>query len=249
MPALLKLPACGNCRYNRDMKPVTWHDWEVSLTEARQIQERLAARVSRRNDVREVHFVAGIDVAAGRKAGLATAAAVVLSYPELAAVEIEMVKGELNYPYIPGFLSFRELPLALRAYEKLATIPDLVMVDGQGIAHPRRLGLASHLGLFISRPTIGCAKSPLCGTFAVPDSPAGSYSEVVENGETIAVALRTKTGVKPVFVSVGHKVSLNAARKWVLGCCRDYRLPEPTRLAHLAAGGNLPFSGNITHPL
>jgi deoxyribonuclease V len=231
------------------MKPVTGHDWQVSLTEARQIQERLAARVSHRNHVRDVHFVAGIDVAAGRKAGLATAAVVVLSYPWIAAVEIEVVKGELNYPYIPGFLSFRELPLALRACEKLATIPDLLIVDGQGIAHPRRLGLASHLGLLISRPTIGCAKSPLCGTFSVPDSPAGSYSEVVENGETIAVALRTKNGVKPVFVSVGHKVSLSAARKWVLDCCRGYRLPEPTRLAHLAAGGNLPLSNNITHPL
>ena len=121
----------------------------------------------------------------------------------------------------------------------LAITPDLILVDGQGIAHPRRMGLASHLGLFLDTPTIGCAKSLLCGSHEMPGDEPGSYAEVVDRGEIIGVALRTKLGVKPVYVSIGHKIDLQTAIHWVLECCRGYRLPEPTRLAHLAAGGNL----------
>jgi deoxyribonuclease V len=127
----------------------------------------------------------------------------------------------------------------LAACEELTVTPDLILVDGQGVAHPRRLGLASHLGLFLNTPTIGCAKSLLCGRHEVPGVEPGSYAEVIDKGETIGVALRTKLEVKPVYVSIGHKVDLQAAIYWVLECCRGYRLPEPTRLAHLAAGGNL----------
>ena len=134
---------------------------------------------------------------------------------------------------------FRELPVILSACEKLNINPDLILVDGQGIAHPRRFGLASHLGLFLDTPTIGCAKSLLCGSHAAPGDEAGNYEEITDSGENIGVVLRTKNRVKPVYVSIGHKVDLATAIHWVLKCCRGYRLPEPTRMAHQAAGGNL----------
>jgi len=215
------------------------HGWQVSSAQALDIQRRLAAQVSRSSEVVTPRFIAGVDISAGNAQGVATGAVVVLQYPELRAVEAKVVSGELNFPYIPGLLSFRETPLILAACQKLTITPDLILVDGQGIAHPRRMGLASHLGLFLNSPTIGCAKSVLCGTHEMPAIEPGSYAEVVDRDETIGVALRTKLGVKPVYVSIGHKIDLQTAIHWVLKCCRGYRLPEPTRLAHLAAGGNL----------
>ena len=170
---------------------------------------------------------------------MAKGAVVVLEYPELRVVETKVARGKLELPYIPGLLSFRESPLTLAACHELATTPDLILVDGQGIAHPRRLGLASHLGLFLNTPTIGCAKSILCGNHEVLGDEPGSYAEILDRGEIIGAALRTKLRVRPVYVSIGHKVDLNTAIYWVMNCCRGYRLPEPTRLAHLAAGGNL----------
>ncbi len=170
---------------------------------------------------------------------MATGAVVVLSYPELRVMETKVVRGRLDFPYLPGYLCFREAALVLAACEGLRITPELILVDGQGIAHPRRFGLASHLGLFLDTPTIGCAKSRLCGSHETPGIEPGSYAEVRDKGETIGVALRTRLGVKPVYVSIGHKVDLEAAVHWVLECCRGYRLPEPTRLAHLVAGGNL----------
>jgi deoxyribonuclease V len=161
-------------------------------------------------------------------------------------VETKVVQGRLDFPYIPGLLSFRELPLTLAAYESLSITPDLVLVDGQGVAHPRRFGLASHLGLVLDTPTIGCAKSRLCGRHEEPGIEAGSYAEVVDKGETIGVALRTRPKVKPVYVSTGHKVDLEDAIHWVLECCRGYRLPEPLRLAHQAAGGKLGRGKSLT---
>ena len=129
--------------------------------------------------------------------------------------------------------------MTLAACQQLTITPDLILVDGQGIAHPRRMGLASHLGLFLDTPTIGCAKSLLCGEHEAPGETSGSYTEVVDRGEIIGAAVRTRPGVKPVYVSIGHKIDLNNAIYWVLKLCRGYRLPEPARLAHLAAGGNL----------
>ncbi len=195
--------------------------------------------MSRSSEVTTPRFIAGVDISVSKARGIATGAVVVLEYPELRLVETKVVNGKLDFPYIPGLLSFRESPLTLAACERLAITPDLILVDGQGIAHPRRLGLASHLGLFLNTPTIGCAKSLLCGTHEVPGEKPGSYAEVVDRGEIIGAALRTKLGVKPLYISVGHKVDLQTAIYWVLECCRDYRLPEPTRFAHLAAGGNL----------
>jgi deoxyribonuclease V len=154
-------------------------------------------------------------------------------------VEVKVVEGKITFPYIPGLLSFRESPLILAACEKISNVPDLILIDGQGIAHPRRLGLASHVGLFLDLPTIGCAKSILCGQHRLVGEEAGSHAELLDNRELIGAALRTKSGVRPIYVSVGHKIDLASALQWVIKCCRGYRIPEPTRLAHLAAGGML----------
>jgi deoxyribonuclease V len=215
------------------------HGWQISTSEALEIQRKLSSQVIRSGEVETPQLIAGVDAAVGRSDEMARAAVVVLSYPELKVVAVAVTEGSLSLPYIPGLLSFRECPLILTAFEKLSCIPDLVMADGQGIAHPRRMGLACHLGLFLNIATIGCAKSRLCGNHQPPDEASGSYAEVVDKGETVGIALRTKTGVKPIYVSTGHKISLQNAVYWVMNCCRGYRLPEPTRLAHLAAGGNL----------
>jgi len=215
------------------------HDWQVNYTEALDTQLRLAAQVSRRGEVITPRFIAGVDMAVGKAQEMATGAVVVLNYPELRLVETKVVKGRLDFPYIPGLLSFRESPLILNACQQLTVTPDLILVDGQGIAHPRRMGLASHLGLFLNTPTIGCAKSRLCGSHEMPGDEPGSYAELIDKGEIIGAALRTRTGVKPIYVSIGHRVDLSTAIYWVMSCCRGYRLPEPTRLAHLVAGGNL----------
>jgi len=221
------------------MKVEKLHGWRLSVTEALDMQRGLASRVSRNGNVISPRFIAGVDIAVGKAWEMATGAVVIVSYPEMRLVETKVVRGKLDFPYIPGLLSFRESPLTLAACEQLEITPDLILVDGQGIAHPRRMGLASHLGLFLNMPTIGCAKSLLCGTHQTPGTELGSYTEVTDNGETIGAALRTKLGVKPVYVSIGHKIDLENAIHWVLQCCRGYRLPEPSRLAHLAAGGSL----------
>jgi len=215
------------------------HSWQVSTAQALEIQRRLAEQVSKRSEVTTPRFIAGVDISTRKGEEMASGAVVVLNYPELSIVETRVAQGKLGLPYIPGLLSFRESPLILAACQKLTITPDLILVDGQGIAHPRRLGLASHLGLFLDTPTIGCAKSKLCGSHEAPGDEPGSYTKVVDRGEVIGAVLRTKPGVKPVYVSIGHKVDLKTAIHWVMNCCRGYRLPEPTRLAHLAAGGNL----------
>ena len=226
-------------RYNRDVKVKKLHSWQLSTSQAIDVQHRLAAQVSRSSEVIAPRFIVGLDISVGKAQGVATGTAVVLNYPELRVVETQVAQGRLDFPYIPGLLSFRESPLTLAACEQLSIIPDLILVDGQGVAHPRRFGLASHLGLFLDMPTIGCAKSLLCGSHEEPGVEPGSYAEITNRGETIGVALRTKLGVKPIYVSIGHKIDLQTAIYWVLECCRGYRLPEPLRLAHLAAAGNL----------
>jgi deoxyribonuclease V len=221
------------------MRIVHRHSWRVTPAEAIKIQERLAAEVCRTGDVDSPRLIAGADISVNRWEKTGTGAVVVLSYPGLEIVETKVVKAHLEFPYIPGLLSFREAPLILAACEELTMTPDLLLVDGQGIAHPRRMGLASHLGLCLDIPTIGCAKSRLCGRHEEPDYEAGKYTELTDNDEVIGTVLRTKTGVNPIFVSIGHRIGLAKAIYWVTACCRGYRLPEPTRLAHQAAGGNL----------
>jgi deoxyribonuclease V len=233
------LPVVGDYGYNQGMKIVERHGWRVGATRAREIQTELAGEVSRVSDVLDPHLIAGTDISVNMVDGTGTGAAVVLSYPELEIIEVRVVSGRLDFPYVPGLLSFREAPLVLEACARLTVAPDLIMVDGQGIAHPRRLGLASHLGLFLETPTIGCAKSRLCGEHGAPGQAPGSYAELLDGGEVVGAALRTRAGVNPVYVSIGHKIDLPSAIHWVLACCRGYRLPEPARLAHLAAGGNM----------
>jgi len=215
------------------------HSWQMAPDQAIKVQRQLAVEVSRRNEVEAVGLVAGVDISAPNAAGLARAAVVVLSYPELTSVETKVIMKEVMFPYVPGLLSFRESPLIIAACEELEATPDLILVDGQGIAHPRRLGLASHLGLLWGRPTIGCAKSRLCGEHKIVPPEKGSYVEITDNGEVIGAALRTKAGAPPLYISIGHMVDLETAISWVLRCCQGQRLPEPTRLAHLAASGHL----------
>ncbi len=215
------------------------HGWHVSIPQALNIQRELAARVSRISEVGELHLIAGVDISVNRAQGMATGAAVVMDYPALKVVEVKTVSEKLAFPYIPGLLSFRESPLVLAACEKLTVTPDLILVDGQGLAHPRRLGLASHLGLLLDTPTIGCAKSRLCGRHEAPARGPGNSAELVDQGELIGAVLRTKADTSPLYISIGHKVDLDTAVQWVLACCRGYRIPEPLRFAHLAAGGKL----------
>jgi len=217
------------------------HGWDMNLAQAKEMQLSLARKIVTNNEGINPHLVAGVDISSPDSQGIARGAVVVLSYPEFGVVEAKTAEGKIAFPYIPGLLSFREAPLILAACEKLCHTPDLVLVDGQGIAHPRRLGLASHLGLFLNVPTIGCAKSILCGRHEPVGEEVGCRDELIDNGEIIGAALRTKIGTKLIYVSVGHKIDLASALYWVMKCCRGYRLPEPTRLAHLAAGGNLVF--------
>ena len=215
------------------------HSWQISVAQAQEVQRSLARQVSWTNEVAIPHLIAGVDMSAPASTGMARAAAVVLSYPGLEIVEVAIAEDRLGFPYLPGLLSFREAPLVIAACQKLSTNPNLILVDGQGIAHPRRFGLASHLGLLLDTPTIGCAKSRLCGRHESPGIEAGAYAELTHNGEVIGVALRTKIQVSPIYVSIGHRIDLPTAIYWTMQCCRGYRLPEPSRLAHLAAGGKL----------
>lgn len=218
------------------MNIVRRHGWRVTTARAIEIQTELAAEVSTTGNITGPRCIAGADISVNRWAKTGTAAVVVLSYPEMVLIEKQVVSQRIDFPYVPGLLSFREAPLILAACERLAVTPDLFIVDGQGIAHPRRIGLASHLGLFLDTPTIGCAKSRLCGRHQEPAEATGSHTELIDQGEIIGAVLRTRTGVKPVYISPGHRIELPAAVRWVLACCRGYRLPEPTRLAHQVAG-------------
>lgn len=221
------------------MKAKPLHEWRVSTAEAKEIQLRLAGQVSRINAINNPKFVAGVDLSPPDRDGIARGAVVVLRLPELELVEIQTASARPGFPYVPGLLSFREAPVILAACEKLKLSPDFILVDGQGIAHPRRIGIASHLGLLLNIPGIGCAKSILVGKSEEVGAEVGSWSPLLDKGELIGAALRMRKGVKPVYVSIGHRVDLESAIHWVLACCGGYRLPEPIRLAHLAAAGKL----------
>jgi len=221
------------------MDIVHLHEWQVTPAQAMKIQVELAAQVSKVGAVASPRFIAGVDISVDRWAKTGTGAVVVLNYPGLELVETRVVTDRIEFPYIPGLLSFRESPLIIKACEALTVTPDLVFVDGQGYAHPRRMGIASHLGLLLNIPAIGCAKSRLIGSYQEPDAAAGNFTNLLDKGEVIGAALRTRDSVSPLFISIGHKISLPSAIDWVMVCCRGYRIPEPTRLAHQAAGGFL----------
>ena len=211
----------------------------LNTAQAVEIQNNLSGRVIKHDMLPDIKYIAGVDMSIRRTSKTAIASVVLLNYPGLEIIEIQTASGDLEFPYIPGLLSFRELPLTIAACEKLSITPDLIVVDGQGIAHPRRIGLASHLGIIMDIPTIGCAKSRLCGSHTEPENEPGDYTNLIDKDEIIGAVVRTKHGVKPVYVSIGHRISLDTAIDWIIRCCRGYRLPQPTRLAHLAAGGNL----------
>jgi deoxyribonuclease V len=217
------------------MKVVSTHPWEVTPAEGKRVQNELREKVSTTWEPIDVKTVAGVDV--GMKGEMAKAAVVVLSYPELSPLDQSLAQVPLTMPYIPGLLAFREAPAILAAYEKLASEPDLLIFDGQGLAHPRHFGIASHVGVILDVPSIGCAKSRLWGSHHEPPHEAGSYAHLYDGEEIIGAVVRTRTGVHPVYVSIGHKIDLPTAIQFILSCCRRYRLPEPIRFAHRAAGG------------
>ncbi len=213
------------------------HPWNLPPAQAIALQKHLATRVVTDTalELDHVHLVAGVDVSV--KAGMSHAAIVVMTFPALAHLETTTASLPTPYPYIPGLLSFREGEVILRAYTSLRHTPDVLLFDGQGRIHPRRLGIAAHLGLWLDRPTVGCAKSPYIGHYTQPDMPRGSSQPVQDvQGETLGLVLRTRAGVKPVFVSPGHRCDLASAHAIVMACVTRYRLPEPIRAAHRAAG-------------
>jgi len=216
------------------MRVPNLHPWDVSPREAMEIQLRLRERVRVAPlDVERVRRVAGADVSFDKGSDTIFAAVVVLELPHLGIVEHATMTTRTRFPYIPGLLSFREAPAVLKAFEKVTQWPDVLLVDGQGLAHPRRMGLACHLGVWLDLPTIGCAKSLLVGTYEEPAPQAGSYSPLLDRGEVVGVALRTKDNTSPLFISPGHKVDVESAIRVVLRCVAGHRQPEPTRQAHL----------------
>ncbi|HEY5639677.1 MAG TPA: deoxyribonuclease V [Dehalococcoidia bacterium] len=219
------------------------HEWDVTAAEAIALQKELAPRVIRAGDPGDVRLIAAADLAFvdrrwPRQPTRGRAAVVLMRYPELEVVEEQVVEGDVSFPYIPGLLSFREAPLLAQALERLDEAPDLLLIDGQGYAHPRRFGIASHIGLMAGLPTIGCAKSRLCGEHAEPAQPRGAGVELRDGGEVIGTVLRTRSAVKPLYVSVGHMIGLEAAAEWVLRLAPRFRLPEPIRVADALSKGH-----------
>ncbi|MEQ6888836.1 deoxyribonuclease V [Halomonas sp. CS7] len=220
------------------MPDTALHDWNLAPKEAIALQKRLAGRVEREDRLDTVRHLAGVDIGFEQDGAITRAAVVVLAWPPEAegaftVVERVVHREPTRMPYVPGLLSFREVPAALGAFEKLTTRPQLAMVDGQGIAHPRRIGVASHLGLWLDLPTIGVAKTRLCGRHDEPGPARGDWVPLVDGpeDETIGAVLRSRAKVKPIFVSPGHRVSLHTALDWVVACLGRTKLPEPTRLA------------------
>jgi deoxyribonuclease V len=214
------------------LQPRIRHDWDLAVPEARALQEKLRGRVIERDTGRLPRLVAGADISFDRSSPELHAAVVVLDAESLEVVEIAAVRARARFPYVPGYLSFREIPPLLEAFAKLEAAPDLIVCDGQGRAHPRRFGLACHLGVLLDLPTLGCAKSRLIGDYREPGPRRGAHTRLRDGGEVIGEVVRTRSGVKPVFVSVGHRVCLETARRSVLRLAVRYRLPEPVRAAH-----------------
>jgi len=213
------------------MKVPPHHRWDATCAEAVRIQAQLAARLTEERLARP-RTVAGVDVGYSRATDLCCAAAVLWDVEQGEVIETAQASGRATFPYVPGLLTFREGPHALAALERLRTQPDVLLFDGQGQAHPRRMGIAAHLGVILDAPTIGCAKSRLVGDHDEPGQERGAWSELMHKGVCVGRALRTRAGVKPVFVSAGHRTDIESATRVVMACVTRFRLPEPTRLAH-----------------
>ena len=217
------------------MKARSLHGWDLTPKEAIALQTALRGRVVRKDRIGAVRRVAGVDVGFEQDGRVTRAAVAVLDFPDLALVEQVVVRAATAFPYVPGLLSFREAPAVLAAFEEIRVAPDLILYDGQGIAHPRRFGIASHVGLLLDCPSIGVAKSRLVGEHRMPATRRGAWTPLRDAGEVIGAVLRTRASVKPLYVSIGHRVSLETAVRWTLACVTRYRLPETTRWAHRLA--------------
>jgi deoxyribonuclease V len=213
------------------------HEWNISPSEAIAIQKAMAIEVvdNRPLKLDTIKLVAGVDVSVKENA-LSQAAVVVLTFPELKVIEKVTAQMATPFPYIPGLLTFREGPVLENAFRQLKNVPDVFIFDGMGRIHPRRMGIATHMGLWLQRPTIGCGKSMFVGTYVEPPNTRGSYADLMDHGEKLGVILRTRPDVKPVYISVGHLADLPSAIELVMRCTTKYRLPEPIRSAHNTAG-------------
>jgi deoxyribonuclease V len=211
------------------------HPWNVSVRRAARIQEMLRSRlrIPGRPSRRAPALVAGADVSYDRGSAIIFGAVVVLTWPDLEVVETRGSIGRARFPYVPGYLSFREIPILLKAFARVKTKPDLILCEGQGIAHPRRFGLACHLGMVLAVRSVGCAKSRLVGEHEDPARERGSMASLVYEGREVGLVLRTRDGVAPMYVSPGYRIGFEEAARSVLACCRGVRIPEPTRLAHI----------------
>jgi deoxyribonuclease V len=213
------------------------HRWDLTPKEAAALQEQLRGRIVREDRLGPVECVAGVDVGFEADGKITRAAVAVLSFPDLKPVEHAIARLPTAFPYVPGLLSFREAPAVLEAFTGLRTPPDLILYDGQGLAHPRRFGIAAHVGLLLDVPTIGVAKTRLIGEHARVPAAKGRWTPLLDGEEVIGAVLRTRAHVKPLFVSIGHRISLETAVRYVMACVTRYRLPETTRRAHRLASG------------
>ena len=213
------------------MKIAHSHPWVKTVAEAKVIQEQLKTQVITQDCLAKADYVAGVDVGFKDNFQITQAAVAVLSFPQLELVEHAIAQIPTTFPYVPGYLSFREIPAIVEAVTKLTITPDLILCDGQGLAHPRRFGLACHLGILLDLPTIGVAKSLLIGKHEEVPKSKGSWTALVDREETIGIVLRSRTNVKPIYISIGHKISLETAVNYVMKCLTKYRLPETTRWA------------------
>ncbi len=211
------------------MRPKISHPWDLSPKEAAQLQLELRARLSRHRDFASIRTVAGADIAVHGATGYA--GVIVYSFPDLREIERQSARLPLSFPYVPGLLAFREGPVLLEAFARLRTEPDLLLFDAHGYSHPRRFGLACHLSVVLDKPGIGVAKSLLIGRHKQPRDKVGAWVPLVDAGETIGAVLRTRAGVRPIFISIGHRIDLDSAIELTLACCDGFRIPKPTREA------------------
>ncbi len=225
-----------NAKSHKAVKYAELHSWDITPIEAIALQRELASRIVEKTPAGfSPRLIAAADISYNRFSTRFFAAIVVLSVPKLETVELRTAEGDATFPYIPGLLSFRELPILACAFSKIKSIPDAVLIDGHGRAHPRRFGIACHAGLLLGLPTVGCGKSLLVGEHGRLGARRGDHSDIIHNAETIGSALRTRESVKPVYVSVGNNISLEDARRLVLMTSVRARVPEPIRAAHNAA--------------
>lgn len=222
------------------LTPVFEHPWDLTPKEAMALQQELRGRVELTDRHGEIRLVAGVDVGFEANNRITRAAVAVLRYPSLELHDYAVARQPTRFPYVPGLLSFREVPAVLEAFATLASTPDLLLCDGQGIAHPRRFGVASHLGVLLDLPAVGVAKTRLLGEHGAVPEQRGAWTPLVDGGETIGAVLRSRPGVKPLFISPGHRLTLGSAVKWTMACTTRYRLPETTRWAHRLASGPAP---------